>query len=112
MILARKAVRDGDPVLAETFYQKAEHYVRLEAKEKEKSALMQTQQPILSYKKYSKINNLSVLKQSRKMRKPSDDFEMSIEQELEKAQSKRQSMVPRTGIEPVTHEFSVHGSTN
>lgn len=65
MALAQKAIASGDRILAEQFYQQAEHYVRLNSKVK-KSQIF----PIKRQKPIAK--NLSI-----------NDFATSIEQELE-----------------------------
>lgn len=67
MALAQKAIASGDRILAENFYQQAEHYVRLNNKVKKNDVVYtRKQKPII--KKSCYIPN---------------DFEMSIEQELE-----------------------------
>lgn len=70
--LAREAVSSGDRILAESFYQLAEHYLRLNNDMKE---------------------NIVTLPKAEKSYKPkptatANDFETSIEQELAIAQSK------------------------
>lgn len=74
--LAREAMMAGDRVLAESFYQQAEHYLRLSNEFKENIVVLPR----------SESTPLTPLAQEHVI--PANDFEMSIEQELAIAQSK------------------------
>ncbi len=72
--LAQEAMTSGDRILAESFYQQAEHYLRLNNECKGNKG------------RPSSTSKLIPSKQKRVV--PSNDFELSIEQELTMAQSK------------------------
>ena len=72
--LAREAMMTGDRVLAESYYQQAEHYLRLNSEFKENIVVMpRSEKPAPEAKEPASI--------------PANDFELSIEQELELAQA-------------------------
>ncbi len=71
--LAHEAMMTGDRVLAESFYQQAEHYLRLSNEFKENILVLPKSETIVS----SSQDHIT----------PANDFEMSIEQELEMAQA-------------------------
>ena len=71
--LAQEAMTSGDRILAESLYQQAEHYLRLNSEFKGNRERPSPNKPAPS-------------KQKRAI--PSNDFELSIEQELTIAQSK------------------------
>ena len=71
--LAHEAMMTGDRVLAESFYQQAEHYLRLSNEFKENILVLPKSETIVSSAQDHVI--------------PANDFEMSIEQELEMAQA-------------------------
>jgi rubrerythrin len=73
MILAREAMMSGDRVLAESFYQQAEHYLRLNNEYKENIVGLSKNQPAPSAQERMIVSN---------------NFEISIEQELSIAQSR------------------------
>jgi hypothetical protein len=73
--LAREAMMTGDRVLAESFYQQAEHYLRLSNEQKENVLVLPCVEASESDSQEATIY-------------PANDFEMSIEQELELAQSR------------------------
>jgi len=71
--LAQEAMANGDRILAESFYQQAEHYLRLHKERRE----------VAIPRKNKRVNP--------KTHAAPDDFEMSIEQELAMAQSRREN---------------------
>jgi hypothetical protein len=73
MILAREAMMSGDRVLAESFYQQAEHYLRLNNEYKEHIVVLPEKERAASAQECMIVSN---------------DFEISIEQELSIAQSR------------------------
>lgn len=70
--LAREAMMTGDRVLAESYYQQAEHYLRLNNEYKENIVVLPR-------------NETSI--QAQDVIVPANDFELSIEQELASAQA-------------------------
>lgn len=73
--LAREAMMTGDRVLAESFYQQAEHYLRLANEFKENIVVLPT-------------HEASEVEAQEEVIYPANDFELSIEQELEMAQNR------------------------
>jgi hypothetical protein len=73
--LAREAMVTGDRVLAESFYQQAEHYLRLSNEYKENVLVLP-------------CNEDSDIDSEQPVIIPANDFELSIEQELALAQSR------------------------
>jgi hypothetical protein len=71
--LAREAMLTGDRVLAESYYQQAEHYLRQNNEFKENILV---------------LPKCEALSHPQEVIIPANDFEMSIEQELAIAQSK------------------------
>jgi len=72
--LARDAMTTGDRVLAESYYQQAEHYLRLNNEYKENILVMPRTETSSSESTEEAIV-------------PANDFELSIEQELALAQA-------------------------
>jgi hypothetical protein len=72
--LAREAMMTGDRVLAESFYQQAEHYLRLNNEYKENIVVLPR-------------NEAPVAESAESVMIPANDFELSIEQELAIAQA-------------------------
>jgi hypothetical protein len=74
--LAHEAMVTGDRVLAESYYQQAEHYLRQSSEYKENVLVLPP------------LNENSGTRSQEEVIIPANDFELSIEQELTLAQSR------------------------